>query len=144
MTLEILKFPNDFLRIKATEVIKFDYELKTFIENLAETMYVAGGVGLAATQVGDPRQIFVVDETGEGKNLTVFINPIILSKKGMIKSAEGCLSFPGKSSVVQRAKEIEVQALNEAGQQFTINASGLLSIIIQHENDHLKGALMID
>jgi peptide deformylase len=121
-------------------------ELKQLIEDLAETMYAAPGVGLAATQVGENWQIFVVDCAAEGQtsDLRAFVNPEILSKEGTILFEEGCLSFPGAREEIERAEKVRVRAQDAEGRPFELEAEGLLAIAIQHEYDHLQGVLMID
>jgi peptide deformylase len=113
---------------------------------MAETMYAAPGVGLAATQVGEQWQIFVVDCAAEGEpsDLRVFINPEIVSTEGKAASEEGCLSFPGAREELERAERVRVRAQNRDGSWFELEAEGLLAIAIQHEYDHLHGILMID
>jgi peptide deformylase len=113
---------------------------------MAETMYAAPGVGLAATQVGEPWQVFVVDCAAEGEpsDLRVFVNPEILSTEDAVSFDEGCLSFPGAREEVERAAKVRVRACDRDGTPFELEAEGLLAIAIQHEYDHLQGVLMID
>jgi peptide deformylase len=121
-------------------------ELRRLIDDMAETMYAAPGVGLAATQVGEPWQIFVVDcaVDGEPSDLRVFVNPELISTEGTTTFEEGCLSFPGAREEVERAEKVRVRAQDREGRQFELVADGLLAIAIQHEYDHLQGVLMID
>jgi len=121
-------------------------ELKRLIDDMAETMYAAPGVGLAATQVGEPWQVFVVDcaAEGEASDLRVFINPELVSLEGKVAWEEGCLSFPGAREEVERAEKVRVRAQDREGRLFELEAEGLLAIAIQHEYDHLQGILMID
>lgn len=129
----------------AEQVSVFDDDLMKFCEDLAETMYVNGGVGLAATQVGDDRKIFVVDETGEGKSLLTFVNPLVFPlSMHTVLGREGCLSIPEKNLLIERYENIRVTAQDVTGRKFSIDASGYLSRIIQHENDHLRGMTMLD
>jgi peptide deformylase len=113
---------------------------------MAETMYSAPGIGLAATQVGIPLRIFVVDVAAEGEpsNLRVFINPQIIDRRGKLMWREGCLSFPDVAEEVKRAQSVRVRALGKDGRTFELEADDLLAVAIQHEADHLDGVLMID
>ena len=142
----ILHYPDKRLRDKGQKVEAVTPELLTLIEDMAETMYAAPGVGLAATQIGEPHQIFVVDCAAEGEpsDFRVFINPEILERDGSTTYEEGCLSFPGAREEIERAARVRVKALDREGTEFTLEAEGLLAIAIQHEYDHLQGVLMID
>jgi peptide deformylase len=113
---------------------------------MAETMYAAPGVGLAATQIGEALQLFIVDVAEENapSELRVFINPEILERTGEISWQEGCLSFPGVQEDVDRAAKVRVRAQGRDGKWFELEAEGLLAVAIQHEYDHLQGVLMID
>lgn len=145
MLLSVLTYPDPFLKTVARNVELFDGELAQFCEDLAETMYVNDGVGLAATQVGDDRKIFVVDETGEGKSLLTFVNPLVFPlSMHTVMGKEGCLSIPEKNLLIERHENIRVTAQDATGRKFSIDASGYLSRIIQHENDHLRGITMLD
>ena len=142
----ILHYPDSRLREPGKRVEALSDHLRRLIDDLAETMYAAQGVGLAATQVGELWQIFVVDCAAEGEpsDLRVFINPQIVSKEGAATFEEGCLSFPGAREEVERAERVRVHALDRSGAGFELEAEGLLAIAIQHEYDHLHGVLMID
>ncbi len=142
----ILHYPDPRLREPGKKVQGLTDELKQLIDDMAETMYSAPGVGLAATQVGAPWQIFVVDCAAEGEpsDLRVFVNPEIESTEGKITWEEGCLSFPGAREEVERASKVRVRAQDRDGAWFELEAEGLLAIAIQHEYDHLQGVLMID
>jgi peptide deformylase len=142
----ILHYPDSRLREPGRRVESFTGELRELIDDMAETMYAAPGVGLAATQVGEPWQVFVVDcaAEGEASDLRVFVNPEILSTEGMVAFEEGCLSFPGAREEVERAEKVRVRAQDHEGRWFELEAQGLLAIAIQHEYDHLRGVLMID
>lgn len=142
----ILRYPDKRLRIKAEPVKVFDEALKTLIDDMAETMYAAPGVGLAAPQIGVPLRVFVVDVAGEDEpsRLQVFINPEFVSKEGEVAWEEGCLSFPGIHEEIERAATVKVRAQDVTGKTFTVEASELLSIALQHEYDHLEGTLMVD
>ena len=143
---EILEYPDPRLREVAKPVDKVTDEIKKLCEDMAETMYDAPGVGLAATQIGVPLRIFVIDIAAEDEpsELRVFINPDIYEKDGVQTWNEGCLSFPGVSEEIKRANTVRVRALDAKGKEFDLAADGLLAVAIQHENDHLDGILMID
>lgn len=143
----ILFYPDKRLRTPGEEVEEFDAELHQLIDDMAETMYVAPGVGLAAPQIGLSKRLFIVDvatEEDEPSDLRVFINPEIIEAEGDTTFNEGCLSFPGIREEVDRAERIKVRAFDRDGKPFELEADGLLAIVIQHENDHLDGKLMID
>jgi peptide deformylase len=142
----ILHYPDPRLREPGKKVEAITAELRQLIDDMAETMYAAPGVGLAATQVGALWQIFVVDCAAEGEpsDFRVFINPEILSTEGKVESEEGCLSFPSAREDVERAEKVRVRAQDVEGRSFELEAEGLLAIAIQHEYDHLQGVLMID
>jgi peptide deformylase len=142
----ILHYPDARLRERGKRVEAMTPELRQLVDDMAETMYAAPGVGLAATQVGEPWQIFVVDCAAEGEpsDLRVFVNPEILSLEGKVTFDEGCLSFPGAREEVERADVVRVRAQDREGNVFELEAQGLLAIAIQHEYDHLQGVLMID
>jgi len=144
--LPILLFPDKRLREKAKPVEKITPEIQTLIDDMAETMYAAPGVGLAANQVGVLLRIFVIDCSGEDdpSELRAFVNPEIVSKEGEFVWKEGCLSFPGVSEDIQRAEHVVVRALDRDGQPFELEAEGLLAVAVQHEFEHLQGQLMID
>ncbi|MGM0410468.1 MAG: peptide deformylase [Bacillota bacterium] len=129
------------LRSKAKEVDEINDKTKELLDNMAETMYDADGAGLAAPQVGVLQRIFIVDD---GEGLTEFINPEIISKNGRAIMEEGCLSVPGETGTVVRAKEVVVEALNREGEKFKIEASDLKARAILHEYDHLEGILYVD
>jgi len=143
---EILKYPDPRLREIAEPVEHVDDEIRALVEDMAETMYAAPGVGLAATQIGVNKRLFVIDVAGENEpsQLRVFINPEILELDGVQMWNEGCLSFPGVSEEIKRAERVKVRALGVDGQPFVLEADGLLAVAVQHENDHLNGVLMID
>ncbi|MDP9033308.1 MAG: peptide deformylase [Myxococcota bacterium] len=142
----ILHYPDAKLRVPGKKVEAFTDELQKLVDDMAETMYAAPGVGLAATQVGEPWQVFVVDCAPEGSpsDLRVFVNPEIVSREGSTAFDEGCLSFPGAREEIERAEKVRVRGQNRNGQWFELEAEGLLAIAIQHEYDHLQGILMID
>ncbi|KYF53177.1 peptide deformylase [Sorangium cellulosum] len=142
----ILHYPDPRLRQKAQPVGDITPEIAKLIDDMAETMYAAPGVGLAATQIGEPHRIFLVDiaADNEPSNLLVFINPEIVRQEGQQTGPEGCLSFPGISEDIKRAERVTVRARGRDGATFEIAADGLLAVAIQHELDHLDGVLMID
>ena len=142
----ILHYPDPRLREKGRHVDAVTDEVKKLVDDMAETMYAAPGVGLAATQIGEPVQIFVVDTAEEGapSDFRVFINPEILEREGDITWNEGCLSFPGVNEEIERAAKVRVRAQGRDGKTFELEAEGLLAVAIQHEYDHLQGVLMID
>ncbi len=143
---EILTYPDPRLRDVAKPVGEITDEIRQLVEDMAETMYDAPGVGLAANQIGEDKRIFIIDIAGEDEpsNLLVFINPEILAQSGSQVFNEGCLSFPGASEEIKRAERVKVRALNLEGKAFELEAEGLLAVAIQHENDHLNGVLMVD
>jgi peptide deformylase len=144
--LPILEYPDKRLREKALSVDVVTADIQRLIDDMAETMYAAPGVGLAATQVGVLLRIFVIDcaHDEEPSDLKVFINPEILSTEGELVWQEGCLSFPGINESVERAAKVRVRALDRSGHLFEVEAEGLMSVAIQHETEHLDGKLMID
>ena len=142
----ILHYPDPRLRQKAQPVTTVTPEIAKLIDDMAETMYAAPGVGLAATQIGEPHRVFIVDIAAEDEpsNLMVFINPEIVKTDGSQTEAEGCLSFPGVTEDIKRAAKVSVRAMDRSGKQFELEAEGLLAVAVQHELDHLDGVLMID
>jgi peptide deformylase len=142
--LEILQYPDNRLNTPARRVEKIDEATKKLVDDLAETMYAAPGVGLAATQVDVHKQIIVIDVSEDRADLRVFINPEITRREGLAVNQEGCLSVPGIYDNVERADSVTVTALDRNGSRFTLNASGLLATCIQHEVDHLNGKVFVD
>lgn len=143
---EILHYPDPRLKESALPVTEVNDEIRALVEDMAETMYAAGGVGLAANQIGVLKRIFVIDIAGEDEpsDLKVFINPEILESSGTQTFTEGCLSFPGASEDIKRAESVRLRALDANGNPFELSAEGFLAVAIQHENDHINGVLMID
>lgn len=137
----IVENGDPVLRKTARPVQKVDEKVVTLIRNMAETMYHANGVGLAAPQVGISKRVIVVD-IGEG--LYALINPEIIAKDGIQDGPEGCLSVPGMTGEVMRSNHITVKALNEKGEPVILDAEGFFARAIQHEIDHLNGILFID
>lgn len=142
--LEILQYPDSRLNSPAQRVEKIDAATRKLIDDLAETMYAAPGVGLAATQVDVHKQIIVIDVSEDHTDLRVFVNPEVTRREGVAVAQEGCLSVPGIYDNVERAESVTVTALDRNGARFTLNASGLLAACIQHELDHLQGKVFID
>jgi len=142
--LTILQYPDPRLHKIAQPVDQVDDNVRRLISDMAETMYAAPGIGLAATQVNVHKQVIVIDASEEKNTLMTFINPNIIASSGMQECEEGCLSVPGIFETVRRAEKITVQALNHAGKLFTLEADGLLAVCIQHEIDHLKGKVFVE
>jgi len=139
--LEIRKYPDPILRAKNKKVTVFDDSLKKIIDDMFETMYANDGLGLAAPQVGINLMIAVVDH--EGKKFTL-INPVITEASGQQIGEEGCLSFPEIFEEIKRPETVKVEACNEKGERYVIEASGMLARALCHEIDHLYGRLIID
>ncbi|HRE12791.1 MAG TPA: peptide deformylase [Usitatibacteraceae bacterium] len=142
--LDILQYPDPRLHLPAARVEKIDAATRQLVADMAETMYAAEGVGLAATQVNVHKQIVVMDISDDRSGLRVFINPEITRMEGLSVNQEGCLSVPGIYENVERADSVTVTALDENGSRFTLNASGLLATCIQHELDHLQGKVFVE
>lgn len=142
--LDILHYPDPRLHTVAKPVKVFDAALQRLIEDMAETMYAAPGIGLAATQVNQHIQLLIIDISETKDQLQVFINPKIVEKDGEQVYEEGCLSVPGIYDNVTRAEKIVVEAMNEKGEPFKLEAHGLLSVCIQHEMDHLLGKVFVE
>jgi peptide deformylase len=143
---KILHYPDKRLRIPGEPVTDFGPELQQLVDDMAETMYAAPGVGLAATQIGIAKQLFIIDisHSDGPTELRVFINAEITKRDGEIDWEEGCLSFPGVHQDVRRAERVKVRAQDRHGAFFELEADELLAIAVQHENDHIIGKLMID
>jgi len=143
--LKILIFPDQRLRTIAKEILVIDDEIKALAGNLLETMYEGKGIGLSATQANIHKRIFVVDVSDEKDSPLILINPKIevLNEEEEVNS-EGCLSVPGFFEEVSRPSEINITALNLEGEKFTIVATGLLAVAVQHEMDHLDGKIFVD
>lgn len=144
--LEILKYPNPNLKKKSQPVKIIDPSLRQLVQNLAETLYAAPGVGLAAPQVGYLLRLVVIDVTpvNQPKNLMVLINPEIISSEGECTWEEGCLSVPDFNEEVKRKKKVVVRCRNLEGETVEVEGNDLLSIVLQHEIDHLDGILFVD
>ena len=142
--LDILHYPDKRLRKVAKPVAKVDDRIKKLVTDMFETMYEAPGIGLAATQVNVHKQVIVIDVSADKDQPLCLINPEILSEEGVEKSDEGCLSVPEIYEAVERAEKVMIKAMNENGEEYTLQADELLSVCIQHEMDHLKGKLFVD
>jgi peptide deformylase len=143
---EILKYPDRRLKQPGEPVAEITDEIRELLDDMALTMYAAPGVGLAATQIGVPLRIFVLDLTSgdEPSALRVFVNPEIVEHRGEIVWDEGCLSFPGIREDIERAAWIKVKALDRDGKPFEMEGEGLFAVAVQHEIDHLDGVLLVD
>jgi len=142
--LNIIHYPDERLHTVATRVVEVNEEIRCLAADMAETMYAAPGIGLAATQVNVHKQVVVMDISEERNRLQVFINPEIIASEGKAEHEEGCLSVPGIYENVTRAEKVTVKALDAEGKPFTLKADGLLAICIQHEIDHLKGKVFVE
>lgn len=142
--LNILRYPDPRLYKKAARVAKVDESIRAFVRDLAETMYAAPGIGLAATQVDVHQRIIVIDASESRDQLLVLINPEIVAREGLQYVDEGCLSVPGIYEPIERAAQVSVRALGIDGKPFTMVAEKLLAICIQHEMDHLEGKVFVD
>ena len=153
--LDVVVWPAKVLETRADEVTKFDESFKKFVADMHDTMQAAAGVGLAANQVGDLRRVIVMEfpwadnkyseqdekqEWWHDKKFT-FVNPVITKKAGKFKFQEGCLSFPDIYEFVDRAEEVWVTAKDENGKEFEVHATGLFSVCLQHEIDHIDGVV---
>ena len=144
MILDILKYPDKRLRTIAKPVVSVDETIRQQVKDMFETMYEAPGIGLAATQVNFHQRIIVIDISDQCNEPICLINPEVIEKSGEIQWEEGCLSVPDYYENVIRANEIKIQALNQNGETFELEASEMLSVCIQHEIDHLDGILFVD
>ena len=143
--LKIIKYPDPFLKQKCLPVTSFDKELKILTDNMLKTMYESEGIGLSAIQIGVLKRIIVIDITEELKKPLILINPVITpSNSKFLEFKEGCLSFPGIYESVKRNEEIAVDYNSIEGKKLSMKATGLLSICIQHEVDHLEGVVFLD
>ena len=142
--LDILHYPDARLHTVAKPVKAVDERIRTLVDDMAETMYAAPGIGLAATQVNVHERVIVIDISETHDQLRVFINPEIVAQSGTEESEEGCLSVPGIFDKVTRAERVTVRALDRDGKSFELDADGLLAVCIQHEMDHLMGKVFVD
>jgi peptide deformylase len=141
--LDIINYPDARLYTVAKPVSQVDAKIQRLIDDMAQTMYEAPGIGLAATQVDVHLQIIVIDTSETKKKLQVFINPKVKTKAGTQEYEEGCLSVPGVYENVTRAETVVIEALDRNGKPFVLEASGLLAVCIQHEMDHLLGKVFV-
>lgn len=144
MLRQILQYPDPRLRRKAEAVTEVTDEVRKLVDDMAETMYHAPGIGLAAIQIGVAQRVVVIDLSEDHNQLQVFINPEIVTSDGEQVMEEGCLSVPGIFESVTRAGAVRVRALDREGRPFEIEANGLLATCIQHEIDHLNGKVFVD
>jgi peptide deformylase len=142
--LDILHYPDARLHTVAKPVAAVDARIRKLVDDMAETMYAAPGIGLAATQVNVHERVIVIDISETHDALRVLINPEIVAQSGREESEEGCLSVPGVFDTVTRAERVTVRALDREGKPFELDADGLLAVCIQHEMDHLLGKVFVD
>lgn len=142
--LEILKYPDPRLRIKAQPVMRIDAAFKQQVDDMYETMYASQGVGLAATQVNIHQQFFVMDLSENHDERVCVINPEIVQREGELFEGEGCLSVIGAFDKVKRAQKVRLRGMDLEGKTFELTAENLMAVCIQHEIDHLNGVLFID
>lgn len=142
--LNILRYPDERLHKIAAAVPSITKEIRTLVNDMAETMYAAAGVGLAATQVDVHKRIVVIDTSETRDELLVLINPEIIASAGQSETQEGCLSVPGIFDKVFRAEQVTVRATDIDGKLFEMDATGLLAVCIQHEMDHLIGKVFVE
>jgi peptide deformylase len=143
---EILKYPHPVLKERSREVDQIDGDLKRLIQDMTETMYDAGGVGLAAPQVGISRRVIVVDVSpiDPQQSLLAMINPVIVVGEGDVDHEEGCLSVPDCLEKVKRKEKVQVRGISPDGLKVEISGEGMLAFALQHEIDHLNGVLILD
>jgi peptide deformylase len=142
--LPILHYPDPRLYKVAAPVVAVDGRIRQLIKDMAETMYAAPGIGLAATQVDIHERVIVIDISEAHDHLQAFVNPEIIESSGETETEEGCLSVPGVFDTVRRAERVKVRAMTADGEPFTLEAEGLLAVCIQHEIDHLDGKVFVD
>jgi peptide deformylase len=142
--LNVLRYPDARLHKAAAPVTVFDEALKKLVRDMAQTMYAAPGVGLAASQADVHKQVIVIDVSERQDSLVVLVNPEIVESSGVSDIEEGCLSVPGVYDIVERAERVKVRAFDQNGNPFTLEAQGLLAVCIQHEMDHLKGKVFVE
>ena len=142
--LSILQYPDPRLRKVASPVDRVDERIRSLVRDMAETLYNAPGIGLAATQVDVHKQVIVIDISPSRNQLNVFINPEIIESEGVADLEEGCLSVPGVFDKIRRAERIRVRALDIDGKAFELQSEGMLAVCIQHEMDHLKGKVFVE
>jgi len=144
MVLPIVEYPDPRLRKVALPVPTVNAEVRQLVSDMAETMYAAPGVGLAATQVDVHKRVIVIDVSPAHDDLKVLINPELIASEGESDCEEGCLSVPGYYEKVKRAGRVTVRAQDQDGKPFEFTADGMLAVCIQHEMDHLLGKVFVD
>lgn len=144
--LDIVKYGDPRLVAKNDNVVEFDGRLRSLVDDMIETMYAAGGVGLAAPQIGVNRRLAVVDVSGGtvASDLLVLVNPVVVEEKGEVKEEEGCLSFPGLTEWIVRPEKVVLKAFDGSGRAVEIPADGLLARAFCHEVDHLDAVLFTE
>lgn len=142
--LKIVVYPSPILKLKSEPVTDFGPTMQKFFDDMIETMYIEDGVGLAAPQVGVSKQIMIVSPRQKQGEEYVIVNPEIYERSGQEKGPEGCLSFPGISADVIRAKKIYLRYQDRHGKKHDVEAHDFFARVIQHEMDHLEGILLID
>jgi peptide deformylase len=149
----LVEYPNPLLREVSTKVDVFDSDLQVLVKDLIDTMLAEDSMGLAAPQIGKLKRVFVLNQKRiagdksknyQSEDILCIVNPEIELQENLIDSSEGCLSFPGRRETVKRFNKISIKAFNQENQAFTLAGEGMLSILIQHEIDHLNGILFID
>lgn len=144
---DIVRYPHEVLKGPARKVERIDDHIRALVRDMAETMYSAPGVGLAAPQVGEPLQVIVMDVTPQEepkKNLITLVNPEIIEAEGQVESKEGCLSVADLTCEIKRHARVRVRGLSLEGEPVEMDAEGLLAVVVQHEVDHLRGLLIFD
>ncbi|MDD2988262.1 MAG: peptide deformylase [Zoogloea sp.] len=142
--LPILRYPDPRLHTRAAPVHEVNDEIRQLVADMAETMYEAPGIGLAATQVNVHQRVVVIDTSEDKSALLALINPEIIARSGEQVCEEGCLSVPGIYDKVSRSETVRVRALDQHGKTFELDAEGLLAVCIQHELDHLEGKVFVE
>jgi peptide deformylase len=142
--LPILRYPDQRLYQRAAKVTRVDDRIRKLIKDMAETMYAAPGIGLAATQVDVHLRVIVIDISETHDELRVLVNPELVAASGEAEFEEGCLSVPGVYEKVRRAERVTVRALDAQGTPYTLEADGLLAVCVQHEMDHLEGKVFVE
>ncbi|MEB3214923.1 MAG: peptide deformylase [Nostocales cyanobacterium 94392] len=149
----LVHYPNSLLREISTKIDVFNSDFQVLVDNLIDTMFAEDSMGLAAPQIGELKQVFVLNpqriagnktRNYQQKDILCIVNPQIENQDCLIDSSEGCLSFPGRRETVKRFNLVKLKAWNRKNQPFSLTAQGMLSILIQHEIDHLNGILFID
>ncbi len=146
MVREIIIWPDPVLKQLAKSVDRVDDTTRRLLDDMAETMYAADGVGLAAPQIAERRRCIVIDTSPrqEGQKLIHLVNPEIVKAEGTTTYTEGCLSIPGEAEDVERAAKVWVRALDYSGKPFELECEGLLAVAVQHEYDHIEGTVFVD